>query len=373
MPTPFAPGHGSGDRMIPPSLCRPRMAFTLVELLVVIAIIGLLVALLLPAVQAAREAARRAHCQNNLKQLSLSLLNFHNVHGKFPHGGWGHKWVGTPDRGTGPQQPGGWVYNLLPYIEQDALSQLGRGSTGEEADTAYTQRLESPLALFNCPSRRRNTPWPIDDGSPQVRSPLPCGKPTVVARSDYAMNAGSSHLLSFGGPDSMPLGNDPAYWRGTPNVSKFTGISHLRRAIAIRQIVDGTSNTYLVGEKQVDALHYESGQSPGDNESMYGGYSTDIYRFAGVAERAQNPSTSPFAPPCLIPTRQPSISRITPDSAALTPRECSCRGATGRLSFWPTTSIPKLTCDRAIEATRGLPGNFAGTPRGVPAPLAKLR
>ncbi len=99
--------------------------FTLVELLVVITIIGILIALLLPAVQAAREAARKLHCGNNLKQLALGALNHELAHGFFPSAGWGYLWVGDPDRGTGKEQPGCWVYATLPYVEQQALHDLG--------------------------------------------------------------------------------------------------------------------------------------------------------------------------------------------------------------------------------------------------------
>ena len=104
-----------------------RPAFTLVELLVVITIIGILIALLLPAVQAAREAARLAQCRNNLKQLALGCMTHESITKRFPSDGWGFSWVGDADLGNDWRQPGGWLYNVLPYIEQQALHDLGGG------------------------------------------------------------------------------------------------------------------------------------------------------------------------------------------------------------------------------------------------------
>ena len=153
-----------------------RRAFTLVELLVVIAIIGILVALLLPAVQAAREAARRNQCVNNLKQLALGCMNHHSTIGHFPTGGWGWFWVGDADRGFGADQPGGWVFNILPYIEENTLHDLaGDGSF----DTMSTQQhintrevVLSPVTMISCPSRRPGLTFakPVDDfSSPTMR------------------------------------------------------------------------------------------------------------------------------------------------------------------------------------------------------------
>ena len=95
----------------------------------VITIIGILIALLLPAVQAAREAARMTQCRNNLKQISLAALDHEHSNGWLPEGGWGYTWVGDPTRGFDKNQVGGFFYNILPYLEQQALHNLELGAT----------------------------------------------------------------------------------------------------------------------------------------------------------------------------------------------------------------------------------------------------
>src|SRR3954452_12432014 len=117
--------HGKSQRYAAQSASRFD-AFTLVEVLVVIAIVGVLIALLLPAIEFARESSRRSSCANNLRQQALAVRLHEQAHGKFPTGGW-KNYLGDPDAGYGPKQPGGWIYNVLSYIEEDNLRQLGRG------------------------------------------------------------------------------------------------------------------------------------------------------------------------------------------------------------------------------------------------------
>lgn len=94
---------------------------SLIELLVVVAVTTILMALLLPAIQSARGGARRAQCANNLTQLSRGCLGHEVTHGHYPTGGWGWRWVLDSDRGFGVDQPGGWIGNVLPYIEEESL------------------------------------------------------------------------------------------------------------------------------------------------------------------------------------------------------------------------------------------------------------
>src|SRR4051812_230514 len=133
---------------------RHAQAFTLVELLVVIAIIGILIALLLPAVQSAREAARAVQCENNLKQLGLAAQTHVNAYKFFPTGGWSYHWIGDPDRGFGVNQPGGWPYNLLPFLEEAPLRKYGKGMAPLDKYKALSQMEAQVAPSFICPSRR---------------------------------------------------------------------------------------------------------------------------------------------------------------------------------------------------------------------------
>jgi prepilin-type N-terminal cleavage/methylation domain-containing protein/prepilin-type processing-associated H-X9-DG protein len=242
-------------------------AFTLVELLVVITIIGILIALLLPAVQAAREAARRTQCSNQLKQLSLAALNHESALHELPAGGWGSDWTGDPQYGTGWRQPGGWIYNLLPYLEAQAIHDLAKPAL-----------IVTPLSAVACPSRR----------APMV---LTASKQT---ETDYAANGGQSFesfnglgIPGMGGPADYNAGTvSPglAGWGASANASQgvFYGASHT----TIAEITDGVSNTYLCAEKFVDPNAYTTGSDSGDDQNLYTGYQDDVARWVGTGSDA---------------------------------------------------------------------------------------
>ncbi|MCA9100399.1 MAG: DUF1559 domain-containing protein [Planctomycetales bacterium] len=256
-----------------------RRGFTLVELLVVIAIIGILIALLLPAVQAAREAARRAQCTNQLKQMGLGSLNHHDVHGHFPTGGWGYLWVGDPDRGFDLHQPGGWIYNILPYVEQGTLHDLGKGQPAAAKAAAMSTRIATPVPAFNCPTRRSAIVYPAL--KKWNHSGMPIGTTTFtnnIARADYAGNGGEIPNIYASGPSDY---NGESSYGSWPDEKTASGVIYGRSEVGIRKITDGTSNTYLIAEKYLNSDNYKSGEDSGDNEGMYMGFNEDIVRWTG--------------------------------------------------------------------------------------------
>ncbi len=261
--------------------------FTLVELLVVITIIGILIALLLPAVQSAREAARHAQCKNNLRQIGIAAMSHVTAQGHYPTGGWGWSWVGDADRGFGPEQPGGWIYNLLPFLEQEALHALPRdeqpGVVTNQQKAGAVQMINTPLAVMNCPSRRPARPiassWAACNSGANIDR--------LVARADYAMNSGTARTEICAGPPDLDTGvawpdctetENPHCQTCWPDSSTWYGLSFQRSRIEPAHVRDGMSNTILVGEKHIAPECYASGCDGGDNESMYGGFNCDIYR-----------------------------------------------------------------------------------------------
>ena len=291
---------------------RTNAGFTLVELLVVIAIIGILVALLLPAVQAAREAARRTQCKNQVKQMALACLLHESTHGFFPSGGWSSYWGPEPGRGFGKSQPGSWVYSLYPYTEQTNLHDLDLADTsgGRGFDVPANIRLlytTAPDFLY-CPSRRGALSYPVISsgfdgagGSAQQSAT----KLESVIRTDYAANSGdalysASVVFSSIGPSMVsPLRESDAdkvsTWTNTNDPSSDfyqTGVSYYRSEIKFAQIPDGTSKTYLIGEKFMTPDMYDDPNNGtpqeqySENQSALTGYEWDNHRVAWHPESA---------------------------------------------------------------------------------------
>jgi prepilin-type processing-associated H-X9-DG protein/prepilin-type N-terminal cleavage/methylation domain-containing protein len=212
--------------MLPSSRPRKCGGFTLVELLVVIFIVAVLVALMLPAVQNAREAARCVQCTNNLKQLAIAAHQFENVYGKYPSGGRAPVYVG--DRPTGGTNV---IVQLLPYFEQsntynrwddfDNRNNVAGGTTATQAQV---------IGILLCPS----------DPLPEHVVKLTAKNPPPWCRGFYGMSSYGGNA----GKRSSPIGDPPAF----PLMSR-DGIFFIDSCVRLAEVTDGTSNTFLFGER----------------------------------------------------------------------------------------------------------------------------
>jgi prepilin-type N-terminal cleavage/methylation domain-containing protein len=259
---------------------RPAKGFTLVELLVVIAIIGILVALLLPAIQAAREAARRTQCQDNIRNLGLGLLNYHDTKKQFPVA------VQTEERDApgnltsqiyaaqdGKKLYANWAIMILPFLEEQSLFDY---FVIKQSDGRWAQLNSNSIPLAGLPSGAdpkgnfvgRNTELqvmlcPTDTGraNPYDGGSLsPSASGGLWARGNYGYNAGLGLVIS-----------NPGHWAKTeidpetgnnPPVFCARGVAGVNVAMNVSQITDGTSKTILFGELR-------TGLSPGDRRGVW--------------------------------------------------------------------------------------------------------
>jgi len=257
--------------------------FTLVELLVVIAIIGILIALLLPAVQAAREAARRAQCTNNLKQIGLGFHNHHDTLGFLPTGGrdwWDYPTfiigdqnqtnAGNPD--DAKRQQSGWMFQILPYIEQVPKWQSPPGNMS--ALDRAKQVFVGAVPVYYCPSRRNPQTNNCNPGADQYKAAGGLSNPGDIqaGKGDYAACCGDNggtdwpwDWLKNYLPQRFP--NDDAIraagflaagWSGSGAVKRTCGYCNGNNApgggvevFTFADLRDGTSSVMLAAEKSL--------------------------------------------------------------------------------------------------------------------------
>jgi prepilin-type N-terminal cleavage/methylation domain-containing protein/prepilin-type processing-associated H-X9-DG protein len=235
--------------MIAPRRAGSRPAFTLIELLVVIAIIAILIGLLLPAVQKVREAAARMKCANNLKQIGLALHNYHDANQRFPTAR--AMFPSSLDATMGgaempafvayqagpyamsPNEIGGWMVRVLPYLEQDAVQRLITGQTGSGIDTGFASMAAVSIPNYFCPSAIAPT-----GGTPPA-SPM-----TLVS---YVGVTGSDENVD---PSTGPLGMN-ATNGFFPVKTPFGPSASVRPRVNMASVTDGLSNTVAVGERHI--------------------------------------------------------------------------------------------------------------------------
>jgi prepilin-type N-terminal cleavage/methylation domain-containing protein/prepilin-type processing-associated H-X9-DG protein len=232
-----------------------RRGFTLVELLVVIAIIGILVALLLPAVQAAREAARRTQCLNRMKQIGLALMNHHDTVRQFPPGLADEPNTESTTPSASQYSELGYIPYILNYMEYTALFDQMSLKCHWDQNPNRPVAESSPLPQFHCPSQEdyQNTFYqPPGGGGTENRSNLLSHYHAVMG----ARPKSCPPTLALGYPESTysvyvtPAGKSCGdnSFTGGYGVSASNGVMYPASKTNMKDITDGSTHTFLVGE-----------------------------------------------------------------------------------------------------------------------------
>lgn len=215
---------------------RRRTGLTLMELLVVISIIVILLALLLPAVQEARESARRISCQNNLKQIGLALLEFHNDNRHFPPGHTQDRTNILPDDFDQLDPPPdealfyiSWMARILPGMERDDL--FSRVKSGDPNFPHPTGGIPPDGRYLN----GENIPLYVCPSGPSLKSfPVPA---TAAGPNSPAFECAYTHYLGVNGIDQFQF------------TDRGAGMLYVNSRVTLAEVTDGTSHTLFVGER----------------------------------------------------------------------------------------------------------------------------
>jgi prepilin-type N-terminal cleavage/methylation domain-containing protein len=233
-------------------LCSRKRGFTLIELLVVIAIIAILIGLLVPAVQKVREAAARIQCSNNLRQIGIGLHNYHGTFSKFMPARGNEQGPIQNVNGNGFTVYGGWMCNLLPYIEQDNLGKALSPYPNFGGGAGFFANYNATVKTFVCPS----------DG-----------------RGFDPSGSGLGGLTSYLGVTGNDTDTGATFFGPTNGI--FDLSSPWNGGLRFADITDGTTNTLMVGERPPAGDKYWGWWSVSDYDCLLGVQNVNTIFYSG--------------------------------------------------------------------------------------------
>ena len=221
----------------------------------------------------AKDAVRK-----NVKEMALAAMGHEQANGHLPTGGWGYAWVGDPRYGFGVEQPGGFFYNILPFMEQQELHDMTlRASNETDRANVALSMIQTPLTLFNCPTRRQSAVFPVRaSANVMVNTAFPSELSVGWLRGDYKVNGGTQVVTWGSGPSSLASAAGGIGFVNTKTMAICNGICYQRSRIRFADITDGTSNTYLVGEKVLNPDEYFTGLCYSDDQPLLGSDDLDL-------------------------------------------------------------------------------------------------
>ena len=307
-------------------LPRRKSGFTLIELLVVIAIIAVLIALLLPAVQAAREAARRAQCINNMKQIALANHNYHDVNGVFPPSNYVPNYQSPatfpspavwhdPKNACCPWGSFGWPALMLNFIEGTNIA-----NSINYTLPAYAFTISESAGPWGGPTGQRGPAGDLANSTASNVAPnvFTCPSTPIIGNTpnsqfkDYGLNTGSG--LLFCCPERIGGGSNGG----------GDGMGTMNNSVGMRDVTDGTSNTFLHLELSRNAVHSWVAKNQGSNQFFWVHHPSQ-----GMTSASELGNGQPFPPNSNYPNSRGAIGSH--------PGGINCSFVDGHVSFIKNT------------------------------------